>query len=877
MSKQRTKLTWWLGAFLVVAFVVYAGYFFEAWTGFPKGVDVYARMTRVKYILDFFPHVNWQYHWANGLPTFTTEGPFFYYLAAVLVKLTGISIETSMIVLGGVSFLLLGIGVYGYVFTLSKSITAALATAFLVLSSFSVWSWLVQGGIYPRIFAVGLMAVVLWLLVLVMGKTDVGAKRTTVLLIGLLAALLTSHILIGLFTFAAIFFHLLFSPLPTKQRFNIGITIFGGSLALSAFLYLPLLTGFSGSSSRFIGVISPVLPMAFSSLIHYGELGPVLLPALGLAFLLTRNLKATKPLLLMLIFFVFYGFVGHLGLSGKYYYINGFIPFSAALFICLFGALITGLMLGRLLKVASGKRRIAGIVLVSLIFLASIAVIPVNVAWHQAYNKKYDRLFIYDSSNPRRTPAITQKMGSFPAQEFQYRFAPFDALEAVWFNYVYQTPQERDYYGQGILHPDWRYWFEQALWNPQFSQAETKMALDWFSIRWFTEAIPNLGPARPIKEVLAEHPSRYIDNPDYKLIQSGFIDWTMLLRFENPNPSPILTATNVEPVLIIGDEEGQNTFFRDLSLVDLNSRKIISLFGKNYVDDYRLEELTPFKLIVLYNYRYHSKEKAFLLLETYVKQGGNLIWETANSLDADGSLPEPAPVSQLKKQEVKKAWDFASFEPELTTGVDLNAFSPMIYKENVWRVSWAVATDFRSGTKGILGKDGQWVAVSRDYGKGKIIWTGFNFLYHISMQKNLEEAQLLAKMLTWLGVGKEKEKANFQAEFVHPEKRVVSLDQPARGVLFKENYYPKWRAYLEGQGRQEIFQAGPGMMYVLLPAKTSFPAKLVFEYQCSLIDLLGITISVLTLVGLMYYLFKGSLPFRLPFLKTMTGWWEKGE
>lgn len=863
----------WLGMLLVIAFVVYAGLFFEAWTGFPKGVDVYARMTRVKYILDFFPHVNWQYHWANGLPTFTTEAPFFYYLAAVLVKLTGISIETSMIVLGFFTFAFLGIGVYGYVYTLTKNILAAIAAAFLVLSSFSTWNWMVLGGIYPRIFAVGLMAIVFWLLVWLFEKDS---KIILVSLIGCLSALMASHILIGFFTFVAIFFHLVFFKLARKQKLKIGAKIFGGSLALSAFLYLPLVVGLPSSSGRFLGVISPVLPLKFTSLWDYGDLGPIILPTLGLALWLNRRWSTLfKPLLTMLAIFTFYGFIGHTGLPGKYYYINGFIPFSAACFLAIFASLITGISLGGLLKNTKRKKRRVGLILAGAAILGAVIVVPANVEWQQKYYDKFDRLFIYDSSHPRRTVKVTQEMGTFPDKEFQYRFAPFDALEAVWFNYVYQTPQERDYYGQGILHPDWRYWFEQTLWNPEFSEAETKMALDWFAIRWFSESVFNAGRAT-IKDVLAEQPSRYFNHPDYQFIQHAFIDWALLLRFEIPKPRPILEATNSLPILLIGDEAGYSMFFRNLSLVNLSSQKLIPLLGEKFIDDYQLADLSPFKIIVLYNYQYHQEERAYQLLQNYVNQGGNLIWETAGSPDTQGSLPEPAPVSQLKQEEVKKEWDFNAVDHPSTTGINVTKFSSLVYNDDVWKLSLASSDNLRQGAEGLLGKGGEWAAVTRSYGQGKIVWTGFNFLYHISTSKNQEEAKLLAKMLNWLYRKEEIKSVAYQADFIHPEKREIQINNQARGVLFKENYHQQWHAYLDNEGKQKIFYAGPGMMYVLLPDGIS-SAKLTFKYQPSLAKILGILISVLTFLSLVYYLFRGKLPIQPSFVKTIAGWWDKEE
>lgn len=891
MNKMFLKYKPWLEKVIcflaVIAFVVYAGHYLEAWTGFPKGVDVYARMTRVKFILDFFPHVNWQYHWANGLPTFTTEGAFFYYLAAFLVKVTGISIETSMIVLGFLAFSFLGVGVCGYVYNLTNRFEASLAAVFLILSSFSVWSWMVWGGIYPRIFAVGLMSISLWLLAKLLRKKEIDLSRrlNLVALILTLSALLLTHIMIAFFTFMAISLHLFFSSLSKSQKLELAVKLFGSSLAISAVIYLPLLIGISSSSGKFLGVISQVVPLSFTALWDQGEIGWMIFPIFIISLLISFIWQKKRgeiysliwPSLLMLIFFSLYAFIGYSGLSGKYYYINGFIPASAALFISFFASIVSGVLLGKILD-GAGKIRFLALFLIIAVLLGTIAVIPINAEWQKKFHDKFNRTFVSNSDDPRSTIKSTQQMSGLPKQEFQYRFAPFDALEAVWFNYEYQTPQERDYYGQGILHVDWRYWFEQALWNPKFSPEETGMALDWFAVKWFSEYIPNLGPVRPIADVLKEFPSRYMDNPLDKFTgQFAFIDWALLLRFENLNPAPIMSVTNSIPVLLIGQETGYDMFFRNLALININSQKLIPLLGKEYIDDYKLSDLKYFKTLILYDYKYHNKKTAFKLLQDYVGGGGNLIWELTGSPDEGGTLAEPAPFTQVKKESVKKDWDYLTTSEPFAAEINFSIFSPLDYEGGSWKLSSASSNDLRSGAKGLIGKDNQWIAAVGEYGKGKVLLTGFNFLYHMNAHKNLEEVKLLAKIVDFMGLSEVAQKVDFQTQFVNPEKRIVEIANPAKGVLFKENFYSKWHAYLEGKGEQHIYYAGPGMMYVVLPAGAAYPAKLTFEYKQTLIETVGIIISLLALGSLGFYLIKGRLPIKTNLFKFTTGWWDKDE
>lgn len=888
MNKRNLKKWggWLLGISAVLAYVVYAGYYLDAWTGFPKGVDVFARMTRVRFILDFFPNINWQYHWANGLPTFATEGAFFYYLSAFMVKITGISIENSMIVLGFLAFAFLGIGVYGYVYTLTKRIEAGILSVFLILSSFSVWSWMVWGGIYPRIFAVGLMSMSLWLLARLLTKNELDLSRrlNLVVLVLTLSALLLTHIMIAFFALMAISLHLFFSNFAKSQKLQLAVTLFGSSLAISAVIYLPFLTGISGSSGKFFGVISQVVPLTFGALLDQGEIGWFIFPTLIIAMLINFNWFKKSgvafliwPSLIMLIFFSVYAFIGYTGLSGKYYYINGFIPASAALFIVFFASIVSGILLGKL-SGGTDKRRFISLFLTIAVIVGTIVIIPINADWQRNFHKKLNRTFVSDSADPKSTISNARKMGDLPKTEFQYRFAPFDALEAVWFSYDYQTPQERDYYGQGILHIDWRYWFEQALWNAKFSPEETKMALDWFAIKWFSESVSNLGPIRPIEQILKEFPSRYMNNPIDKFTnQYAYIDWAMLLRFEVIDPAPIMSATNATPVLLIGQEDGYNMLFRNLALINVNSQKLIPLLGKVYIDDYKLTDLKYFKALVLYDYKYHNKQTAFKLLQDYVNGGGNLLWELAGSPDEEGVLSEPSPFTSVKKESVKKDWDYTGASESAILNVNVSAFSPLVYDGGPWKLSEAAGSDLRSGAKGLIGKDGQWIAAVGEYGQGKVILTGYNFLFHMNSSKNTEEVKFLAGIVDTLGLSTVAQKVDFQAQFVNPEKRTINITAPTTGVLFKENFHYKWHAYLDKSGEQHIYYAGPGLMYVLLPNNTNFPAKLTFEYKQTLIETIGIIISLLGLGGLVYYLIKGRLPIKLNISQFMTGWWNKDE
>nr|NIO68688.1 hypothetical protein [Anaerolineae bacterium] len=81
---------------LIVGFVFYYGHTFGVWGGFPKGLDAYNHLTRVKYWLDYFPNISWQYHWGGGMLFYRTYGPLLHILVALTVKFFGASPEGSL-------------------------------------------------------------------------------------------------------------------------------------------------------------------------------------------------------------------------------------------------------------------------------------------------------------------------------------------------------------------------------------------------------------------------------------------------------------------------------------------------------------------------------------------------------------------------------------------------------------------------------------------------------------------------------------------------------------------------------------------------------------------------------------------------------------
>ena len=100
------------GAAVVAIFAAVAavGVALGAWTGFPKGTDAYAHMTRLRFVAEYFPRHEWLYGWSAGMPTFETYPELPYIVAAPLAKAFGAPVALDALAV--VAMACLGIGLY---------------------------------------------------------------------------------------------------------------------------------------------------------------------------------------------------------------------------------------------------------------------------------------------------------------------------------------------------------------------------------------------------------------------------------------------------------------------------------------------------------------------------------------------------------------------------------------------------------------------------------------------------------------------------------------------------------------------------------------------------------------------------------------------
>lgn len=290
-------------------------------------------------------------------------------------------------------------------------------------------------------------------------------------------------------------------------------------------------------------------------------------------------------------------------------------------------------------------------------------------------------------------------------------------------------------------------------------------------------------------------------------------------------------------VLVIGStsKRAYEQFFRLAGLGGFYYQNGTLIEGKGRVDDYSLEELKRFNLLILSGHDYRNRDKAWRLLSNYVQQGGTVFldsgwqyvaadWGITKLADGETFVtdyPDPSPVKKTTWGDIGTSWAGASLELE---GINLSQFALPSWENQPWGMAVAQMADLTEGAKPILSKGNKVIIAQRNYGQGKIIWSGMNLIAHAYDRKNSEEILFLNKILTSLVKPTATDINQLWPQRENPDQPIFTLTQATNQptlLYFREAYHPFWQANLV-QGNQkkklEIYSAGPQFMAVILPS-----------------------------------------------------------
>jgi hypothetical protein len=720
--------------FVLIVCIFLYGFFLEVFRGFPKGLDAYAHLTMGTFILEHWPNIRWYPFWYAGLPYYLTYVSLPPHLLLASLASMGLPMELSMTSILMVSTFFMGVGVYCLIYEVTKNRNAAFITSFAIMFSPVFWWWMGFGGPYARFVAMPFLPFSMWAAVKYVKSSKENKNKTNkkfyiITILFTFGAL--SHMQVGAFAFLTVFLIILFGLNRWKERILHLLKISIPVAMLSAYLYLPFLT-----SKLMLLVGSPVHlagPISLSGVLDVPPvmLGiPILLGAAIAIFKIKHRkfqfryntfgfLVAVKIMLLILFIYSF------LPIPPQIYV---FSPYDCLFYLSIYWGLLIGVYLGRIFSYPchnhgfivrhSTERRGFLAILFGILFFAAfqypyLANGVVNTGEKSWFVGEY----------------CTQQLIRVDENEINFRFgSDWDATR--WFNYVYQVPQIGGFYDVGDPNREMRLWANEAIWKNTNNYRETNFLLDWYAIKWFIVAYPHYNY------------EKFLSRPTYYSVVSKIETPTLytMYQFVYNRATPIISPTNAPTLLVVGDKTC-STIFRSLAYANYNSRYVIPIQARDYVDSYNLKELLNFDaiLIDLGDKYYDSFEKSWELLRNYVEKGGGVIF-LGNSSDP---IPEPCPVNETRKA-YGGEWDFEKvYNHKIFNWIDFTRFS------SPTEFSISSHDNIRPWARTILKNHGYPLIVVGNYGDGRVIWGGWT-PHRIIENKNFMESLFLGQMIDWV-------------------------------------------------------------------------------------------------------------------------------
>jgi len=724
------------------------------YSDFPKGDDAHTHAALTLFVSENWPHINWYPDWYSGLPIFLSYHPLAYFFWGLFVRLTDISATSTLFLFTAVSITLTAIALYALIFKITSSRYAALASPILLTTSGGFISPLLAGGIYTRLFAT-----MFWMLSLVFlfdHIRDPHDKKPYVITVMLLAATITSNMLIGLFSIVTAALTMVFCSESVKKGTYSSLRVFVPTIMLSAFFYLPFLVLTFGRFFSFtIGGGHYPIPQPLIYLVAGSTVPLFLLLVVALIRrywkieLELKTRRFSKVLIALIVFFFFYGFTDLPSIF------RIMATYDSTYFLAIYISIYCGIVLGaifnrmskqpvavgafgketrsKFLEIMTRGRRRFPIVVLLLVLILPLSYYPLLMQ------------YVVDPGAPSWAyPAyIADQIVNLNPSEKNFRFSSDWVHVVRWFNYRYDLPQTEGVQLMAVLHPQWTRWFQDAVFMTAGNWMETNFLLDWYGVKWLlvSKVIHSSGGGEFFKRY--DPIEKFIDKPEYYKVESSVevpseSYWSgpvYFLRYEDA--TPILSSSNAVTVLVVGEDSLYDQVFRSLAPSGYDSRYLIPIRGSAYIDDYSFEELRKFNVVILDTWQYHEADRTRSLLENYVINGGGLVIETG---DIDASvLANINPANQTRRI-VTQDWNLTYVSNELAQWIDFKYFStPSEY--------WVSSGKIQPKVSILLMNNGSSSVVMGTYGKGRVIYDGLRISSRTSTSSNQMESFFFSKLI----------------------------------------------------------------------------------------------------------------------------------
>lgn len=895
--------------FLAAAFLILVvTYFF----GFPflqalYGNDTPNTLTLIYWFNRFFPKIPLWFPLQGGGVSFVQGYPLFvHYLVIFIHRIFNLSLPAAFQILGFLSLPAVALGLYLFVWKLTKSQTAALVAGIFYLLSPITYVWLFDWGFYVESIAYFFVFPSLIFIQFFLENHFLegwSKKASAYLALAILFLCLT--FLAHLYTFASVllistflsFFLYLFRR-EKKWAFKSLLIHFCLLLLVVSVLsfWLINLSSYNRASGGFHAPLSredfvfnyTIYPRAYLNLEKIPREDPrysgrnvslavvvwvLAVAGAALSILFSKKILALSLLLglvlLALFFPVILWVLSLIPLVTFFTAWRSFVAISRFLFPILAGAGVYFLGLGivKLLFIWDKKERfrflkssLTAILALVISLTSTVALARVGMEKHKARwgpeEIDFREIQILNLENWPKPKLATEFeptelagkiIETIPEKESRIDLTPYYGGVVMQLNIVSDLSQVNLYApALSLLGPYWGYQ-QQVFYGTLGSQTALNNLAKYFGTNYVV-LCPEL-----------DNLAKYKNNLDWEEITADI--------WKHKEEMKLFSFYEKKPIaLLIGNEEKRafEPFFRIANEGVLNFDQAILVQGKENIDEYTLSELKNFDLLILFGYSYKNQKKAYDLVDQYLKDGGKVFLSTGwQFIDHDWQIEIPPaffPVKNLVWRDDIKSGQFRMEEREIKD-VDASFFSPLIWEEKPWGVSLSTR-GLKDWAKPILAFDDKVLVAGGNYGKGRIVWTGLNWPGHIhTYDYNREEIKFVNKVFSWL-IGEigseEKNLVEMKRDWPDRVEFVFKKEIKNSGtLLFREAVAPDWRASLDGK-RLKIYKAGPGFILVRVP-KAKAGAKLVLEYSQGARGAIGWLISLTALVFLLDFLFLKKL------------------
>lgn len=851
MEKLKRIIGFFSGSLLITIASFWTALRLSLITGFPKGTDAYAHLTRIPWILTRFPQIHWNPSWDSGgyfwLWSYPPSGSI---LMALVVKIFGVSPEQALNYVSLASFLLFAFSLYWLMSSWSGP-WLAIPIIMAAITTPALWSWWGHGGNYVRIWALGFYTLSIALFFHYLKNPR---KRNYFFLVLSIGFTLGTHMMFAGLLLATLTGCILFTVAGWKKKILTFLKTCGVGFLLAAWWYLPMMASTKGgrffelvyggpASLKVLLGIDPAF--SFFSL-PWRQTGIIVL-ACGLGFLgLFWQRKKTDSRIWGIIpaFFVatlvcvIYPFLGYLPGYPEKGHLAVMPPYAIWPLVIIFSCILLAGTLG----VLWGKRKNAWLI-IGISLLASFLFLFLFI------RDDFDSFLVYDMSEEGTLQSLSIPPIRALDHDSQYRFGTDSAFVADWFNFYFPNlPQTRDYIYQAIPYPTWQYFLEYTLWTQEDKQAETEWLLDWYGLRYFT-----VGFASPETKF-----DKFLNRDDLFRVKyaDGERDFYV---FEYQKARPISTVSKANPILVFGSLDDYEILVRNFASAGWGTETSIPIYGGENLAKVKAKELANFPVVFLYRYQL-TKENEISLIKKFVENGGRLLVEASPELESQ-QWPSWFPVKESRLFQIKDSWHFSRPTEELSWFSE-NDFGPPLYGGGPWKSVVALPNQ---DSQIWLSTSDQPLILQKKLAKGEVIWSGLNLPYHAEAFRKKTETEILGQLL---GIpSRIQSTAKVVIEKNEPHHRTWLVKEKAKGFIWRESWFPRWKiSWSDSQGEKgEIisYLAGPSLSYFFLPQEASYPLTVKADYQYQPSDIFGLGISILTFLLLLVYLFEGKILLRL--------------